>query len=623
MQNCIEFQEEYFGVIIVSKKKRSIIQLDQKTINKIAAGEVIERPASVVKELIENSIDALATEISIFIEGYGLDLIRIVDNGIGMNPQDAALAWKSHTTSKLKAVEDLDSITSLGFRGEALASIASVSMMELITREKNAPTGTIVRVKGGTLELCEERECSIGTTIAIRNLFYNVPARKKFLKTPTTELGHIMEIANRQALIHPEIHFKLQHNKATLLNSPRSSNPLEPFISIFGVDFAKQMLPVNFEKDGIQITGFTSSPSLSRASRDHEILYVNKRYIRSKIIFEAIEEAYKTLLMKHRYPVALLNIDIESSKVDVNIHPTKREVRFGESRTIYDIVKEAITHTLENNELWRESKGLLQSSSSVPVSTQTRLDGTVKDTAIATSNEKSPVKLKPISSVDTNLIIDGNSSILSTESTLGISPTAVAISDDFWLRPLGQAHLLYILCESNEGIAVVDLHATHERIMYEHLLELYRSANFVTQELLQPITFNLSTEERLFLEENIPHLEKVGFNLEHFGGNTFIIRRLPVIMDLIQTTEDIKNLFDEMRKDIATIPDINERLDLILKTMACHSAVRGGDSVSIEKTIAILEQLSTCNQPFTCPHGRPTIIRITEKDLEKEFGRIV
>lgn len=607
----------------MSKNKRPIIQLDQKTINKIAAGEVVERPASVVKELIENSIDAQATEISIFIEGYGLDLIRVVDNGLGMNSQDAALAWKSHTTSKLKVVEDLESIASLGFRGEALASIASVSMMEMITREKKALTGTFVRIKGGNLELIEERECSVGTTIVIRNLFYNVPARKKFLKTPTTELGHILEIANRQALIHPEIHFKLQHNKATLLNSPRSSNTLEPFISIFGVDFAKQMFPVNFEKDGIQITGFTSAPSLSRASRDYEMLYVNKRYIRSKTIFEAVEEAYKTLLMKHRYPVVLLNIHIESSKVDVNIHPTKREVRFGESRAVYDIVKEAITHTLENNELWRESKGLLKSSSSNVASTQTRLDGTVRDTTTDLSNEKSSTKLKPISSIDTKLGFDESSPALSKENTLVISPTAVALSDDFWLRPLGQAHLLYILCESSEGIAIVDIHATHERIRYEHLLELYHSANFITQELLQPITFNLSAEERLFLEENLPQLEKIGFNLEHFGGNTFIIRQLPVVMDLIKTEEDIKNLIDEMRKDVANIADVNERLDLILKTMACHSAVRGGDSVSIEKTIAILEQLSACKQPFTCPHGRPTIIRITEKDLEKEFGRII
>ncbi len=607
----------------MSKKKRPIVQLDQKTINKIAAGEVVERPASVVKELIENSIDAQATEISIFLEGYGLDLIRVVDTGIGMNSKDAALAWKSHTTSKLKAIEDLDTIVSLGFRGEALASIASVSMMEIITREETAPTGTIVRVKGGNLELIEERECPIGTSITIKNLFYNVPARKKFLKTPTTELGHIMEIANRQALIHPEIHFKLQHNKAILLNSPRSSNPLEPFISIFGVDLAKQMLPVNFEKDGIQITGFTSTPSLSRASRDHEILYVNKRYIRSKIIFEAIEEAYKTLLMKHRYPVVLLNINIESSKVDVNIHPTKREVRFGESRVIYDIIKEAITHTLENSELWRENKGLLKNSSNIVAHAQTRLDGTTSDTSASSPNKKSSALLKPLSSVDSKLRFDDSSTDLSKASILTISPTAVALSDNFWIRPLGQAHLLYILCESSEGIAIVDIHATHERIMYEHLLELYLSASFVTQELLQPITFNLTAEERLFLEENIPQLEKVGFNLEHFGGNTFIIRQLPVIMDLIKTTEDIKNLIDEMRKDVATIPDVNERLDLILKTMACHSVVRSGDPVSIEKISAILEQLSNCKQPFTCPHGRPTIIRITEKDLEKEFGRIV
>lgn len=574
----------------------------------------MERPASVVKELIENSIDAQATEISIFIEGYGLDLIRIVDNGVGMNPEDAALAWRSHTTSKLRTVEDLDSITSLGFRGEALASIAAVSMMEIITRDKNSEIGTMIRIKGGSLELTEERESIIGTTISIRNLFFNVPARKKFLKTPTTELGHILELATRQALIHPEIHFKLLHNKSTLLNSPSSTNPLEPFISVFGVEMAKQMIPVKLEKDGICISGFTSIPSLSRASRDYEILYVNKRYIRSKMISEAVEEAYKTLLMKHRYPVVLLNIDIDSSKVDVNIHPTKREVRFGESRLIYDLVKLSISQTLENTELWRENKGLLKGS-------QVTMNGEAAE--IIPDKKSSTPEKKPKKSVDAKLSFPEDTSSDMFSQPLTTSPMVVILSDDFWLRPLGQAHNLYILCESSEGIAVVDIHATHERIMYEHLLELYHTSKLVTQELLQPITFNLTAEERLFLETNLSELQKVGFDFEHFGGNTFIIRRLPVIMDLIRTEEDIKNLIDELRKEVTTITDLNERLDLILKTMACHSVVRGGDPVSLSKTMSILEQLSACKQPFTCPHGRPTIIRITEHDLEKEFGRIV
>ncbi|MCK5183840.1 MAG: DNA mismatch repair endonuclease MutL, partial [Candidatus Heimdallarchaeota archaeon] len=345
------------------ESEQTIIQLDKKTINKIAAGEVVERPASVVKELVENSLDAKATEISVFIKGHGLDEIKIVDNGLGMSKEDAAIAWKSHTTSKLKTVEDLDAISSLGFRGEALASIASVSTMEILTKKKGQETGIFVRIKGGDLELFEERECSLGTSISVKNLFFNVPARKKFLKTKTTELGHIIEIVTRQAMIRPNLHFKLLHEKSVLLNSPKSKNSLEPFISVFGVEMAKQMIPINFEKDDIAITGFTSSPALSRSTRDYEMLYVNKRYVKSKLLSEAIEEAYKTLLMKNRYPVTLLNIKLPSLEIDVNIHPTKREVRFNNAKGIFEVVREAIADSLSSSELWREDKTLLKKSS--------------------------------------------------------------------------------------------------------------------------------------------------------------------------------------------------------------------------------------------------------------------
>ncbi|MFW9924058.1 MAG: DNA mismatch repair endonuclease MutL [Candidatus Thorarchaeota archaeon] len=611
----------------MEKKSTTIVQLDQKTINKIAAGEVVERPASVVKELVENSIDAQASEISIYIESHGTELIKIVDNGIGMSASDASLAWKSHTTSKLKTIEDLDNIYTMGFRGEALASIASVSMMEIITKRKEDSIGISVRVKGGTLEKMEEINCATGTTISVRNLFYNVPARKKFLKTPTTELGHIIDIVNKQALINPSIHFKLIHNKTTLLNSPKSNNFLDSFFAVFGSDDAKQMLEINFESNQIKISGLISQPSLSRSTRDYEIFYVNNRYIKSQLLSDALEEAYKTLLMQHRYPVVVINIQIDPSLVDVNIHPAKREVRFGESNKIYDILINAIKRTLEEADLWRRDKGLLTSQfegskqSIMEFSDSGNIilnDNLITDITDKTSKEESSeVRL------DSKLIFSENGSILPGRSSLDIQSNVVIFTDDFWIRPLGQAHNLYILCETSEGVAIIDIHATHERIKYEQLIDLFQTSKIQSQELLQPITFSLNKLQLAFLEENLDTLRKLGIDLEIFGGKTYIIRKLPVIMDLKITEDDILKLIDEMRKEVVNIKNINDRIDLIIKRMACHAVVRSGEAVSLEKITRILMDLRTCKQPFTCPHGRPTIIRITQKGLEKEFGRIV
>jgi DNA mismatch repair protein MutL len=610
------------------KSKQIIVQLDKKTINKIAAGEVVERPASVVKELVENSLDAKATEISVFIKGHGLDEIRIVDNGVGMSKEDAALAWKSHTTSKLKTVEDLNAISSLGFRGEALASIASVSMMEILTKMENQDTGTFVRIKGGDLELFEERECSAGTSITVKNLFFNVPARKKFLKTKTTELGHIIEIVTRQSLIRPSIHFKLMHEKSVLLNSPRSKNTLEPFISVFGVEMAKQMIPIKFEKDEIKITGYTSSPDLSRSTRDYEMLYINKRYVKSKLISEAIEEAYKTLLMKNRYPVTLLNIEIASFEIDVNIHPTKREVRFNNTKKIFEVVKEAIADSLSSSELWREDKTMLKKASEA-ISKQSGLQFESATGQLELSDsieEKSKTEIitveKRSGSLDSQLEFKTDSSVTS-DSSLTTKADLVVFSESFWLKPLGQAHNLYALCESSEGIAVVDIHAAHERIRYEQLLAMYKNSKIQIQELLHPITFQLTKDQIAFMDDYLPPLKELGIEFELFGGTTYIIRRLPVIMDLIKTDADIQSFIDEMKMEVVKLKDVSDRIDLIIKTMACHSVVRSGDPVSVRKIVTILSDLSLCQNPYTCPHGRPTIIKISEKSLEKEFGRIV
>ncbi|RLI67734.1 MAG: DNA mismatch repair endonuclease MutL [Candidatus Gerdarchaeota archaeon] len=613
-------------------RNRSIIQLDKKTVNKIAAGEVVERPSSVVKELVENAIDAQATEITIQIKGYGLEEIRVMDNGIGMSREDANIAWREHTTSKLRTIDDLNSLFSLGFRGEALASIASVSVLEILTKPRSQSTGTFIRVKGGELEKTEERECAPGTAISVKNLFFNVPARRKFLKSRTTELGHIIDVATRQALIHPEIHFKLMHEATILLHSPKSDNPLDPFIEIFGVEDAKKMLPINYSDEGLEITGFTSFPELSRSTRDFEFFYVNKRHVRSRLLSEAVEEAYKSLLMKHRYPVVLLNLAIDPSQIDVNIHPTKREIRFDDTKKIFGLVTKAISAALSSKELWREMSALKKRQE--PAASEVKqvlLPFTpLKESATPI---KAPSEITAVPSQSERQSIHAPAPNLELrfkpgdkqqqQQQLKTASTMVKFSETFWIKPLGQALKLYALCETHAGIAIVDIHAAHERIRYEELLRRYKKAKIKQQELLQPITFSLTTEQAAFLQEYLDHFKAIGLLPEKFGGNTYILRSLPVIMDLTLTEEDITNLIEEVRLEIPKLSTLNARIDLLLKTMACHSAVRGGDAITTEKIAEILRLLSACEKPYTCPHGRPTIIKISEKALEKEFSRIV
>jgi DNA mismatch repair protein MutL len=637
--------------------RSKIKQLDQQTINKIAAGEVVERPASVVKELIENSIDAQAKTIQVKIKGYGLEEIRIVDDGEGMSSEDAKIAWKSHTTSKIVTAEDLLTVTTMGFRGEAIASIAAVSKLEIITRRKNDLTGIHIRVKGGSLEFCKEISCAPGTTIIVKNLFFNVPARKAFLKTKTTEMGHIIEMVSRQALIHSQISFKLTHNKKDLLDVPSSENPLDPFLSIYGLDLTKEMLPINFTADGVSITGYTSKPSQSRSARDYEMIYVNKRYVKSRLISEAIEEGYKTLLMKHRYPITLLNIKLEQAKIDVNIHPTKREIRFANKEKIFELVKEAIISTLKEHELWHQEKGI-DVTSSVKLALEEGKDKSLLTTITEETINQSPLVEKKENQEKGSTILAsrerGHNSTLefvsqSSEAILPLDESnkkasassellsgkisetknlrhqsqIIRFSDTFWLRPLGQAHELYILCETLNGIAVVDIHAAHERIRYEHLTNRYKEASMQVQKLLSPISIRLPPEQMSFLKEYLPTLQKLGVNAQFFGKDSLVIRGLPVSMDITKTEKDIRQFIDEVYNEIIHIEDITDRIDLTLKTMACHSAVRGGDALTLRKIRTILTSLAACKTPYTCPHGRPTIILISEKALEKEFGRIV
>jgi DNA mismatch repair protein MutL len=411
---------------------------------------------------------------------------------------------------------------------------------------------------------------------------------------------------------------------------------LDPIISLYGVDIAKKMLRVDFKNEEVYISGFTSMPELSRSSRGYEFLYVNSRAVYSQLLSEAIEEAYKTLLMKHRYPITVLNLTIKSSAVDVNIHPTKREIKFADANEIFALVKKAISSALAKKELWRKNIGLIKKAGNNQAiqTTFNNNDGSIsidshEEAFSNTSQGKENTSLAHITVPDSRLtfkkiVLDNNlSADKKAISSLSSESLTVFFSDDFWLRPLGMALNLYVLCETNQGVAIVDIHATHERIRYEELITKYEKSQIEKQELLEPITVTLPADKLAFIQDFLPELEKIGIVFEFFGGNTYIIRQLPVVMDLAKTEEDILSFIDEMHNESPKVKAMNNRIDLILKTMACHSAVRAGDLVSLSKIATILRQLASCRMPYTCPHGRPTIIRIPVRDLEKEFGRIV
>lgn len=569
-----------------------IIELDRNLINKIAAGEVIERPASVVKELVENSIDAGATSITVEVIEGGKTQIRIEDNGSGIEAEELSLAVKRHTTSKIRSAEDLFNISTLGFRGEALASIGSVSYLRMTSKTKESDSAQCIEVEDGIL-ISDKPAASVdGTIVEVNNLFFNVPARKKHLKSMQAEFRHIVDLITRYILIHPGIHFKLVHNGIVEINSPSSNDPIASIASVYGRSITKNLIPVSFSFFDIDIKGFVSKPGTTRADRSYQSIFMNKRHIRNNTIQRAVYDGYGSLLFHGRHPVFILEISIDPSKIDVNVHPQKQEIRLEKEQEMYSAVKNGVISSLMSEKL-------------IPMIDE-----------IKTKN------------LDTKLVITQNNELY-TQSRLGseILRTTKDWRDseqkkpELKIRLIGKLHNMFIIAEDQDGLLLIDQHAAHERVMYETYLKQYKNDALKVQELISPIVFEANPTENLVIAQNLETLKGMGIFIEPFGTSTFIIRALPSVLSRQQTSAILNDIIDELNNDeldaLSTIRE--ERIAMA----ACKSAVKAHDALEMPEVYKILEDLFKCENPNTCPHGRPVMICFPRYELEKKFKRIV
>ncbi|MDD5382436.1 MAG: DNA mismatch repair endonuclease MutL, partial [Candidatus Margulisbacteria bacterium] len=520
-------------------------------------GEVVERPASVVKELVENSIDAGATKITVEVQDAGRRLIRVSDNGLGMNKEEILLAVQRHSTSKISKLDDLFNIQTLGFRGEALPSIASVSRLSI---EPN-PSGS-------------------GITVKAKDLFYNVPVRKKFLKSPATEMGHIGDIVSRYAMANPHVAFELISDGKPFLLTSGSGDLKEAVAAVYGLELVKALLPV--ESAGIK--GLISRPTLSRINKDYEVFYVNQRYIKNFLLNRALEEAYRTLIPGNRYPVAVLFIEIDPKQIDVNVHPTKREIKFSKTQEVMDSVTQAVREALAKTiEAGSWDKG--------------------NDAGMEAGGRK-----WGFDSVD-------QLPMTNTSSFEGVELQVTAVQP---LIPLYQLRATYIICTDGEELALIDQHAAHERILYDRLSQQVAGAD--SQALLIPETIELSPAESIVLKAQLDFLNSLGFELEVFGSNSYLLRSVPAVSAKAVAKQLIRDIIADLQSEGKGVP-AEEKKENIRKLIACHSAIKAGDKLTEQEMNQLIRDLYSTPSPFTCPHGRPTLIRISGEELAKRFGR--
>ncbi len=554
-----------------------INKLDQNLINKIAAGEVIERPSSVVKELIENSIDAKATKIFVEIDDSGFGLIRIKDNGVGMSDEDAELSIERHATSKLKNVDDLFKIQTLGFRGEALSSISSVSNMILTTKCKDDDTAIRLKIEAGKIYDKINIGYEDGTTIEVKDLFFNVPARKKFLKNLKLEFQSIVDVITKYSLIHPDIFFKLIHNKKEILMCP-ISDWKGRVLDIYDSEVAKSLIEVKYEKGPYKITGFIGKPHLTRSDTSHQSLYVNNRYIKNPIISSAIYDAYHTLLFKHRHPFIILSIEIDPSLIDVNVHPTKKEIRINREAEMKDIVFTALRQTLDSENLFPEN-----------IDTQQNIF--IEDVKVS-----APIPRKKVEKT--------------TQSELAFTEP----KEELNVRILGKVHNCFVIIETEDGICLLDQHAADERVNYDKFMDMYMSKSIEVQQLLTPLVLNVSPQEKVLIESSLELFKELGFTIEDFGEDSFILRSLPIMLKRLQS----KEIFMDMLSDIN---NLDKKKEAIVTSMACRGSIMKGDDLSYTQLKDLLIRLDKTKSPYTCPHGRPTKIFMTLSEIEKKFKR--
>ncbi|MBY6036009.1 DNA mismatch repair endonuclease MutL [Fictibacillus nanhaiensis] len=615
-----------------------IIQLDEHLSNKIAAGEVVERPASVVKELVENSIDANASRIEIEVEEGGLSLIRVLDNGDGIESDDCVLAFNRHATSKIKSEQDLIQIRTMGFRGEALPSISSVSQVELKSSTGNGP-GTYLFIENGKIRKQQQTNSRKGTDLTVRNLFYNTPARLKHVKTIQTELGTITDLVNRLALANPNVSFRLKHNGKELLQTSGNGNLLQIIASVYGIQTAKNMISVSCTSLDYEVTGYVAKPELNRASRQYISLFMNGRYIKNFALSKAIQNAYHTFLPIGRFPIAVLSVKMDPTIIDVNVHPSKHEARLSKEAELVQLVENEVRKTLKAEQLIpevnfqkKEQKqkdidvqsaisfqyGQKAKESFPDDKTKTLFDKREASPVVAeTINQNESVHIKEMMDI---FLEDRNQSSSATEEEMKHieekSTEKIPV-----LYPIGQMHGTYILAQNENGLYMIDQHAAQERIKYEYFKKKVGEVEREVQLLTVPYTFEYTTQEALFIQENLDFFSKVGLFLEPFGQNTFIVREHPqwfpngyekeTITDIIQQVLEQKKIDIEKLREEAAI------------MMSCKGSIKANHHLRNDEIFALLESLRSSEDPYTCPHGRPITIHLSTYELEKMFKRVM
>lgn len=616
----------------------NIAILNQETIDKIAAGEVVERPCSVVKELVENAIDAGSTAITVEIKEGGISFIRITDNGCGIERDQVAVAFYRHSTSKIRSAEDLLTVKSLGFRGEALSSISAVARVELITKTYDELTGTRYVIEGSKELSNEEIGAPDGTTFIVKDLFYNVPARRKFLKTAQTEGSYISDMVEKLALSHPDISFKFINNNQTKLHTSGNGNRKDIIYHIFGREISSSLLEVKHECEYFKVEGFIGKPVITRGNRNYENYFINGRYVKSNILSRAIEEAYKSFLMQHQYPFTVLYFTF-FSELDVNVHPTKMELRFDNNNEIYVELCDTIYAILSRKEMIPEvpvdstpapKKIVHEYKETIPEPFEKRRINEVRAAESrsvygqsVTSAVKDYSAIEPaVKTPKTSTAYEPAQAVTGTQQTLGdYDKVFLTESAKKQFSIIGQLFKTYWLIEFEDKLYIIDQHAAHEKVLYEKTMARLANKDFTSQRISPPIVMTLDARECEMLEKYRPQIEQFGYEVEHFGGKEYMISAIPDNLFNI----DMKDLFIEMLDDFSNATG-RQTPDIITEkvaSMSCKAAVKGNDKLTLPEINKLIDELLSLDNPYNCPHGRPTIISMSKYEIEKKFKRIV
>lgn len=619
--------------------------LDQNTINQIAAGEVIERPASIVKELVENAIDAGASRVTVEIRDGGITCIRVTDNGSGITQADVPTAFLPHATSKIQDAKDLDGISSLGFRGEALPSIASIARVELTTKTQDASLAFLYRIEDGVEQEAGSVGAPDGTTVIVRNLFLHVPARRKFLRSPQTEAGHIEELLYHLILSHPDVAFEFINQGVTRLQTSGNHNLVNTITELYGREAAKKLIPISYEECDMELSGFLGLPEIARGTRKFEYYFLNGRYFKDPVIAKAIEEAYRPYLMQHRFPFVVLHLKIDPSEVDVNVHPGKREVRFRNRNAVYRLLENAVgkglhdgmtipevplskPEVLEDTKTepvrWEPSPARSKvKSSDVPEDEEAAKEFFLSEmrrrvtekysknaekihTDISSAKEEKPVFL-PAKEEQLSFFSEG-------------TPYTPENRKDF--RLIGQLFSTYWLIEYQDSLLMIDQHAAHEKVLYERIVKLLHTPPIPSQYLMPPLILTLSLSEQALLQEHAQAFSNIGFEVEHFEGNEYAVRAVPAMLSGLKEKELFQEMLDDLEEGVEKSPEASS-IEHRLATMACKAAVKGNNRMRFAEMEKLIDELLTLENPYHCPHGRPTMIIMSRAEIEKKFKRIV